>query len=369
MDIAIPRETVSEERRVALVPSGVDLLLRAGHRVYVESGAGDGAGFPDDTYEKVGAKIVYTHDEALRRGQLIIKVQPPSRAESDAFGRGQVVASFLQLGVQTRERMEKLRGAGVTAIALELIEEDDGSRPLIQAMSEITAGRIPIIAGRYMNALTGGRGIILGDVPGVPPATVVIIGAGTVGGGAARKLGAMGASIVLLDSDVRKLRQHLLSDIERPMTLLSTPYNLDRLLPTADIVVGAVSVPGERAPIMITREMVKRMRPRSLIIDVAIDQGGCVETSHPTSFSNPTFVEEGVIHYCVPNIPATVARSASYAFTNAGLPYLVKVAGGNLAEALQIPAIARAMYLRDGHCTHERIGKLFGWPVGAVQGG
>ncbi|HEY3356524.1 MAG TPA: alanine dehydrogenase [Polyangia bacterium] len=366
MDIAIPRETVIEERRVALVPSGVDLLLRAGHRIYIESGAGEGAGFPDEAYEKVGAKIVYSHDEALRRGTLIVKVQPPSRAECDALTRGQVIASFLQLGVQTRERMEKLRGAGVTAFALELIEEDDGARPLIQAMGEITAGRIPVIAGRYMNALTGGRGIILGDVPGVPPATVVILGAGTVGGGAARKLGALGASVVLLDSDVRKLRHHLLTDIERPMTLISTPYNLERLLPTADIVVGAVSVTGERAPILITREMVKKMRPRSLIIDVSIDQGGVAETSHPTTHSNATYVEEGVIHYCVPNIPATVARSASYAFTNAGLPYLVKVAADKLADALGLPAIARAMYLRDGQCTHEKIGKLFGWPVGAA---
>ena len=198
---------------------------------------------------------------------------------------------------------------------------------------------------------------------GVPPATVIIVGAGTVGGGAARKLGAMGASVVLLDRDVRKLRQHLLTDIERPMTLLSTPYNLERLLPTADIVVCAAMVPGERAPTLITRQMVKHMRPRSLIIDVAIDQGGCAETSHPTTHSNSTFVEEGVIHYCVPNIAAAVARSASYALTNAGLPYLVEVAGGDVEHALAIPAIARALYLRRGVCTHERIGKLFGWPV------
>ena len=368
MDISIPRETVSEERRVALVPSGIDLLVRSGHRVYVESGAGDGAGFPDDTYEKVGAKIVYSHEEALRRGTLMIKVQPPSRAECEAFSEGQVIASYLELGVQTRERMEQLRAARVTAFALEFIQEDDGSLPMMRAMSEVVAGRIPIIAGRFMNSLTGGRGIVIGDVPGVPPATVIIIGAGTVGGGAARKLGAMGASVVLLDSDVRKLRQHLLSDIERPMTLLSTPYNLERLLPTADIVVCAAMVPGEKAPTLVTRQMVKSMRPRSLIIDVAIDQGGCAETSHPTTHSNSTFVEEGVIHYCVPNIAAAVARSASYAFTNAGLPYLVKVAAGDVEHALAIPAVARSMYLRRGVCRHEKIGKLFGWPVGEEGG-
>jgi alanine dehydrogenase len=361
MDITIPRETVIEERRVALVPSGVDLLVRQGHRVYVESGAGDGAGFPDETYEKVGATIVFTHEEALRRGRLVVKVQPPSHVEGSELSAGQVVASFLQLGVQTRERMEALRAAGITAFALELIEEKEGWRPLIQAMSEVTAGRIPVIAGRYMNCLTGGRGIILGDVPGVPPATVVIVGAGTVGGGAARKLGAMGASVVLLDRDVQRLRQHLHTDIERPMTLLATPYNLERLLRTADIVVAAASVPGERAPHVITREQVRAMRPRSLIIDVAIDNGGCVETSHPTTHSNPTFVEEGVIHYCVPNIPSSVARSASYAFNNAALPYLERVARGNLDRALAIPAVERAMYLRDGRCTNPRIGEMFGW--------
>jgi alanine dehydrogenase len=234
-------------------------------------------------------------------------------------------------------------------------------------MGEITAGRIPIIAGRYMSSITGGRGIILGDVAGVPPATVVIIGAGTVGGGAARKLGAMGASVVLLDSDVRKLRAHLATDIERPMTLLSTPYNLDRLLPTADIVVCAVLLAGEKAPTLISRAMVTRMRPRSLIIDVSIDQGGCAETSHPTTHSSPTFVEEGVIHYCVPNIPATVARSASYAFTNAALPYVLGIAQADLADAPTRLALQRARYLRAGECTHEKIGKLFGWPVAAPE--
>jgi alanine dehydrogenase len=365
MDVAIPRETVFEERRVGLVPSGVDLLVREGHRVYVESGAGDGAGFADEAYEKVGAQVVYSHEEALRRATLVIKVQPPSVSECAALSSGEIVASLLQLGVQTRERMDKLRDAGVTAFALEYVEESDGSLVLVRAMSEITAGRIPIIAGMSMATVAGGRGIILGDVPGVPPATVVIVGAGTVGGGAARKLGAMGASVVLLDGDVRRLRQHLLTDNERPMTLLATPYNLEKLLRTADIVVGAVFVPGERAPTVVTREMVRLMRPRSLVIDVAIDQGGCVETSHPTTHSNPTFVEEGVIHYCVPNIPSSVARSASYAFTNAVLPYLSQLGKGSLDQLP--PPIRSAMYLHRGQCTHPKIGNLFCWPTGVAR--
>jgi len=365
MDIAVPKETMTEERRVALTPSAVDLLVRQGHRAYIESAAGDGAGFADSDYERVGARIVFTHEEALRRGALIIKVGPLSPVECEALSPGQVVASFLQLGLQTRDRMQKLVAAKVTAFALELIEEADGSRPLIQAMSEITAGRIPIIAGRYMNSLTGGRGIVLGDVPGVPPATVVILGAGTVGGGAARKLGALGAKVYLLDSDLKRLRQHLLTDVERPVTLLSTPYHLERLLPTADIVVGAVSVAGDVTPKVLTRAHVKLMRPRSLIIDVSIDQGGCVETSRPTRHSSPTFVEEGIIHYCVPNIPSSVARSSSYAFTNAALPYLTLVAGGRFEDVLAIEPLRRSMYLQGGACTHERIAGLFGLPLGA----
>ena len=360
MEIAVPRETVIEERRVALVPYGVDLLVRAGHRVFVESGGGDGAGFPDEAYEKVGATITTSHEEALRHGGLVIKVQPPSRSECAALAHGQLMASFLQLGVQTRERMETLRAAGVTAFALELVEEDDGWRPLVRAMSEITAGRVPLIAGRFMNSLNGGRGIILGDVPGVPPASVVVIGAGTVGAGAARKMGALGASIVLLDDDVRRLRQHLLTDTGRATTLLSTPYNLERVLRTADVVVGAASAFDERAPQLVTREMVRAMQSRSLIIDVAIDHGGNCETSRPTAHSNPTFVEEGVIHYCVPNIPSTVARSASYAFNNAALPYLARVARGDLEAALAIPAVRRGLYLREGAYTNEKIGALFG---------
>lgn len=362
MDIGVIKETTREERRVALVPSGVDWLVRHGHRVYVESGAGDGAGFPDADYQKVGATVVFGADEACHRASLIVKVAPPALDECSSLGAGQVLLSFLELGLQNRERMEKLRASGVAAFALELIAEDDGSRPVIQVMSEITAGRLPIIAGRYASSLTGGRGIVLGDVPGVPPASVVIIGAGTVGGGAARKLGALGAKVTLLDADLKKLRAHHLSDPSRPVTLLATPFNLESVLKGADIVVCAASAPGDVAPRILTREQVRTLRPRSLIIDVSIDQGGCAETSRPTTHSSPTFVEEGVIHYCVPNIPSAVARSASYALTNATLPYLTRLAGDRLATVLQTPSLSRSLYLREGLCTKEKIASLFKLP-------
>ena len=361
MDIAVPRETLIEEQRVALVPSGVDWLVRQGHRVYVESGAGDGAGFADSQYEAVGAQIVFGHEEVFKRAALIVKVGPLSPAECDELVPGQILLSFLGLGLQHRECMEKLRAAEVSALALELIEDDRGARPVIQAMGEITAGRIPIIAGRYMNSLTGGRGIVLGDVAGVPPAAVVILGAGTVGSGAARKLGALGARVTLLDTDLQRLRAYLASDEHRPTTLLATPYNIDAALAGADIVVGAVSSPGDRAPRVLTRAHVRALPPRSLFIDVAIDQGGCSETSRPTRHSSPTYVEEGVVHYCVPNIPSSVARSSSYALTNAVLPYVTALAAAaKPGAALDEPALARSLYLHQGFCTHETIASLFG---------
>jgi len=367
MDIAIPKEAVSEERRVGLAPSGVDTLVRQGHRVYVESQAGVGGGFDDAEYEKAGAALVFNRDEVFRRAELVVKVWPLSVEEARLFGSGQKVASFVELGLQTRERMDLLRVAGVTAYAFDNIIEPSGLRPFIQAMGEITAGRIPIIAGRYMNSLTGGRGIVLGDVPGVPPATVLIIGAGTVGSGAARHLGALGARVILLDIDLHKLRAHVHVDRERPQTLLCTPYHLERHLPAADIVVGAVSAPGDLAPRVLTRTHMRLMRPRSLFIDVAIDQGGCAETSHPTTHSNATYVEENVTHYCVPNIPSSVARSSSYALTNAALPYVSAIASGKAGDPAIDASLRHSIYMQGGLCTHEKIAKLFGLTLGEAK--
>jgi alanine dehydrogenase len=359
MDIAVVKETTREERRVALVPAGVDWLVRLGHRIYVEAGAGEGAGFADNEYEAVGAKVVFGHDEACRRAGLVVRVASPSLEECGAFQSGQMLVSFLEIGLQSRDRLEALRAAGVNAFASELFTEDDETRPVYQAMGEITAGRIPVLAGRYMNSLTGGRGIILGDVPGVPPASVVVIGAGTVGGGAARKLGALGAKVTLLDTDLRRLRAHLTTDPSHPATLLSTPFNLESAFRGADIVVCAASAPGNLAPRMVTRDLVKVLRPRSLIIDVSIDHGGCAETSRPTRHSSPTYIEEGVIHYCVPNIPSSVARSSSYALTNATLPYVTRIAGDRMAARSSMP-VARALYLSSGFCTNEKLASLFG---------
>ncbi|RME44847.1 MAG: alanine dehydrogenase [Caldilineae bacterium] len=335
MDFGVPREVRDLEGRVGLTPAGVTALAEAGHTIYVERDAGAVAGFSDEDYRRVGAQIVYSAAEAYGRAEVVVKVARPTAQEHALFRPEQTIFSFLHLAVSSPDLYEALTARRITAIAYEMIQEDDGRLPVLLPTSQVAGRLAPIIAGRLLTTRGGGRGILLSGIPGVPPAAVVILGAGVLGTNAARAFLGLGAQVTVLDKDARKLQQ--LDDLlgGRVTTMLSTEYNLRRAVAFADVLVGAVLVPGRRAPVLVTREMVRRMRPGSVIIDFAIDSGGCVETSRPTSLRGQTFVEEGVIHHCVPNMPAAVARTASYALTNAALPYLLAIGQEGLEGALQ----------------------------------
>ncbi|HJW83070.1 MAG TPA: alanine dehydrogenase [Anaerolineae bacterium] len=358
MDIGVPRERRANEYRVGLTPAGVELLTHAGHACYVETDAGRGAGFSDVDYQRAGARTVYSMQEAYGRADLVLKVGRPTDEEVEALREGSILMGFLHLAAGRSERVEGLLEKRVTAIAFETIETDDGRLPVLAPLSQAAGRMAPQIAGTLLQNDRGGKGILLAGVPGVPPAEVVIIGAGTFGTAAARAFLGLGASVYVLDRDLANLQR--IDDIReaggRAITMVSHPFNVRKVARFADVLIGAVLVPGARAPIVVTREMVRSMKPRSLIMDISIDQGGCVETSRPTTHRDPTFVDENVIHYCVPNMTAVVARTATHAFNNAAWPYIQEVARSGLEAALaSLPALARGVATREGRIIHEAL--------------
>ncbi|MDQ7843518.1 MAG: alanine dehydrogenase [Armatimonadota bacterium] len=342
MDFGVPREVRPGEQRVGLTASGADALVRAGHRVLVERDAGAAAGFGDEEYAQAGATVVYSAEEVWRRAAVVVKVGRPT-AEEHAFFAGQTLLAFLHLSVASPDLRNALAAGGVTAIAAEMIQAEDGTFPVLQPTSEVAGRLAPVIAGALLETRPAGmprgeqagRGILLGGIPGAPPANVVILGAGVVGTNAAQAFLGAGAQVTILDRDLSRLRHVEATCRGRIVTMLATPYNVAKAVAFADVLIGAVYVAGQRAPVLVTREMVRAMRPRAVIIDFSIDQGGCVETSRPTTHRDPVFVAEGVIHYCVPNVPARVARTASYAWTNAVLPYLQLMGELGVQEALR----------------------------------
>lgn len=333
MEISIVRERVADERRVALTPRGCASLITAGHRIFVEDGAGEGAGYPNADYEKAGARIVWTREEAFGRGDLVLKISRPTSEEVRLMPPGGAIAAFLHLAAAPREQVEILAERRITALALEMLEVD-GARPMLDASSEIAGRLLPQIAGRLLETPNGGRGVLLAGVPGVPPAEVVILGAGVLGANAARAFAARGAQVTVLDIDLRKLRA-LESAMPGRMTLVHAgDLTISRSVAYADVLVGAVLVPGERAPVLVSKEAVQQMRRDAVILDLSIDQGGCIETSRPTTLADPIFRAHGAIHYCAPNTPALVARTASHSLSHELGPLLSSEAK-NLADALQ----------------------------------
>ncbi|MGB8643654.1 MAG: alanine dehydrogenase [Anaerolineae bacterium] len=349
MEFGVPREVRDLEQRVGLTPAGAFALTSAGHRVYVEHEAGASAGFRDDDYRHVGADILYSPEEVYGRAQVIAKMQRLHEKEYPYLQSGQTILSFMHLAVASRDLAETLQSSQITAIAYEEIQNDDGSLPVLFPTSLVAGRMAPIIAGQLLESANGGRGILLSGIPGVPPAAVVIMGAGAVGVSATRAFVGVGAQVTVLDYQYSKLDALDREFSGRITTLLSTRYNLERVLRFADVVVGAVLQPGQRAPILLTRKMIRTMRPRAVLIDFSIDQGGCAETSRPTTHRDPTFVEDGVIHYCVPNVPARVARTASHALTNAALPYLLDIGAHGVAAAMEAnPALKRGLQVYQG---------------------
>ncbi len=360
MDIGIPKERRDAEYRVALTPAAVRELVAAGHRVYVERGAGEGSGFLDQHYLDAGATVVYSPQEVYGRGELIAKVARPLQEEIDLLHEGQVIMAFFHLAAAHPNKMRSLLDRRVTAIGYETIEEEDGYLPVLRPISMMAGRMAPLIAGRLLQNDAGGKGILLGGVPGVAPAEVVIIGTGTVGTEAALAFAAAGASVYALDINPRALERLDRLSHHQVVTLNATPYNVAKVLTFADVVVLAVYRPGYRAPIIIRRDMLRTMRRRAVIIDFSIDQGGAAETSRPTTHRSPTFVVDGIIHYCVPNVTGVVGRTATHAISNALLPLVLAIANEGLDKAVQqYPALARGINVHNGEIVHPALRELY----------
>lgn len=367
MEFGIPKEVRDLESRVGLTPAGVATLVRHGHTVYVEKNAGVGAGFEDETYRGSGAHIVYSATEVYGRSDVVVKVTRPTSAEHNLFRPGQILMAFLHLAVASPDFLEALRQHEITAIANEMIEMPGGEHPILVPMSEV-AGRVaPVVAGQLLMTTSRGRGTLLSGIPGVPRGVVAILGGGVLGKNAARAFLNTGAQVVVLDNEVKRLQQIDETLNGRVTTMLSSNYNLKRVAEFADVMVGAVLSPGRRAPVLITREMVQRMRPGAVFIDFSIDQGGCSETSRPTTLRDQTYVVDGVIHYCVPNVTASVARTTSYGLTNSLLPYLLGLGSLGIMGLLeQDPYLATGINCYQGKLANREVATALGREVELV---
>jgi alanine dehydrogenase len=360
VSFGILKEATPRECRVALTPAGVQSLVALGSPVYIEKDAGWGSRFSNEEYQAVGAGIVYGSDEIYGRAQVVLKISPPAEEDCRQLTDSQTLFSFLHLAVAKPRVVEILLDKNVTSIGYELIEDELRNLPILQVMGEIAGQMSTQIAARYLESTQEGRGIVLGGIAGVPPATVVIIGAGTVGQAAARMALGAGAEVIVLDKDLRRLRNIENLFGRRVGTAVTNDYNLTKALQFADVVVGAVLIKGERAPHVVSEAMVRRMKVGSIIIDISIDQGGCVETSRPTTLGDPVYVLHNVIHYCVPNIPASVGRTATYGLTNALLPYMAEVAEKGIHRALgENAGLARGLCTYRGSFANQAVARRF----------
>jgi len=360
MRIGVPREIKIHEYRVGLVPAGVRELTGAGHEVIVESGAGCGIGVDDAHYEACGARIVSTAREVFDTAEMIVKVKEPQPQEYAMLQADQLLFTYLHLAADREQALGLVR-SGATAIAYETVTGRGGSLPLLTPMSEV-AGRMSIQVGAgCLQKAQGGFGVLLGGVPGVPPAKVVIIGGGVAGTHAAEMAVGMRAHVTVVDRSVDRLRELSSMFGASLHTTYSTAETIERLVLDADLVVGAVLVVGAAAPRLVTREMVRRMKPGTVLVDVAIDQGGCFETSHPTTHAEPTFLVDGVIHYCVANMPGAVPRTSTFALTNATLPYVRALADLGWEEAMKRdPGLAAGLNVQGGRIIHQAVATALG---------
>lgn len=347
MNIGIPRERRPDENRVGLTPTRVGLLVADGHQCYVERGTGLGAGFNDDSYTRAGAQIVYSGEEAYGRADLVIKVVRPTDEEMTWLRPGQAVMAFWHIASASPNKLDTLLRERITAIAYEMIQTDDGALPVLRPMSQIAGRMSAHVAASLLQNDRGGKGVLLGGLPGVPPAEVVILGAGTVGQNAARAFVGLGATVYVLDKDVTKLERLAETD-HRVITMMAYPHTIEKAVHFADVLVGAILAPGLRTPIMVSRDMVREMRRRSVIIDISVDQGGCIETSRPTTHKSPTYMVDDVIHYCVPNMAGVLGRTATHALTNATSPFVELLTSQGIEAGLTHPHLARGILTHAG---------------------
>ena len=360
MIVGILKEIKAEENRVCMTPAGVEVMRQNGHEVLVEKNAGMGSGFDNTAYKSSGADVINTPQEIFKRADMVMHVKEPLPAEYDLIRKDQIVFTYLHLAA-AEELTQVLIKSGSIGIAYETIQKEDGSLPLLTPMSEV-AGRMAIQQGaKYLEMAHGGHGVLLGGVPGVDPGTVVIIGGGIVGTNAAKMACGLGAKVYILDMNLERLRY--LSDVmpSNCFLLMSKPTTVRRLIKEADVVVGAVLIPGAKAPRLITRKMLKTMKKGAVLVDVAIDQGGCFETSKATTHGEPIYEVEGVVHYCVANMPGAVPKTSTLALTNATLPYAVEIANNGWKKAMQQnPEIKYGANVVKGKVTYAGVAEAFG---------
>lgn len=367
MIIGVPKEIKNNENRVALTPAGTQELVKRGHTVYVENKAGEGSGFADDDYIGAGAKILKTAQEIFNIAEMIMKVKEPIEQEYGLIKKDQLVFTYFHFASYEPLAHAMIK-TGAVCLAYETVERLDGSLPLLVPMSEV-AGRMAIQEGaKYLEKPLKGRGILLGGVPGVKPAKVLILGGGVVGTNAAKVAAGMGADVTIMDLNINRLRY--LDDVMPPNvhTLVSSEYAIREMIKTSDLIVGGVLVPGAKAPKLITKDMLKTMRPGTVLIDVAVDQGGCIETCKPTTHENPTFIIDDVVHYCVANMPGAVPYTSTLALTNATLPYAIKLAGMGWKKACNENAdLKKGLNVINGKVVYKAVSDAFGLPYSDVK--
>ncbi len=367
MIVGLLKEIKPNENRVALLPAGVELMVAHGHKVLVEKNAGVGSGFSDDLYRKAGAKIIPAAAEIYEAAEMVMKVKEPIKPEYKLIREGQIVFTYFHFAA-SKELTEAMMKSKAVCIAYETVQRADRSLPLLIPMSEVAGRMAPQEGAKYIEKTMGGRGVLLGGVPGVEPADVVIIGGGIVGQNAARIAAGFGARVTILDNDLYKLRY--LDDVmpKNVQTLASNPYNIRKAASRADVLIGAVLIPGAKAPKLVTKAMLKDMKEGSVIVDVSVDQGGCIETCHPTTHENPTYVVEGVVHYCVANMPGAVPFTSTVALTNATLPYALQIAGSGWQEAVKANSEVRlGLNMAFGKITYKHVAEAFDFDYTSVE--
>ena len=369
MLIGVPKEIKSNENRVALLPVGASTLVQNGHKVVVEANAGAGSGFSDNDYKSVGAEIASSPEEIFANAEMIMKVKEPIDHEYDMIREGQIVFTYFHFAA-SKELTEAMMKNKCVAIAYETVQKADRSLPLLIPMSEVAGRMAPQEGAKYLEKVMGGRGVLLGGVPGTGPAEVMILGGGVVGTNAAKIAAGLGARVMILDSNLYRLRY--LDDVmpKNVVTLMSNEYYIREHLHKADLVIGSVLIPGAKAPKLITKEMLNIMKEGSVIVDVSVDQGGCIETCHPTTHEKPTYVVDGVVHYCVANMPGAVPHTSTLALTNATLPYAVEIANKGFEKAIKTnPEIKLGLNIIDGKITYKGVAEAFNFdyhPVDSV---
>ena len=360
MIVGIPKEVKDTEYRVAVTPEGVRELTRAGQRVLIQKGAGDGSSVPEQRFERAGAEIVDTAADVWKQADMVLKVKEPIPQEYDLLQEGQILFTYLHLAA-SKELTELLAERKVASVAYETVQLEDGRLPLLAPMSEIAGRMAPHVGARYLEKENGGRGILMGGVSGVRPAKVLVLGAGMAGGNAAWIAAGMEAEVIVVDRNLDRLR--FIDQIHkgRITTLMSDQLTLEQRVRESDVVIGAVLVPGAKAPKVVTEDMVAAMRTGSVVIDISVDQGGCIETARMTTHSDPTFVVHGVVHYCVGNMPGAVPNTSTYALTNVTLPYALEIATRGLEDAVHDdPALAQGVNVFGGRITNEAVAEAHG---------